>query len=1092
LEPVFGGIHAESHRAALRRGLGTQGTLPEIDQVYLVRVAKETNLVRLATKFRRQPDVLYAEPNYLYGIDSVEAMDSSAGASTVGDPYFGPSGAWGQDFEDLWGLFRIEAPAAWESTEGEDVVVAVVDTGLDTEHPDLVANVWHNKAEIPDNGVDDDGNGYIDDIDGWDFTSCAAFRDEECQRPKRTGPDVHDAAGHGTHVAGIIAAERDNGVGIVGVAPHSQIMAVKGLNQDGDGNSRDLAEAVVYAAENGATVINASWSGPPSETLRLAIDYATSLGAIVVAAAGNSNQPLERQLYPASLPMVVTVGAETPSGERAPFSNFGGALDLVAPGGGGNEPATAVDPGRSILSLLGRDSSVGMECSTNCCPDDSDECLPEPCPTVCVKAPWVIDDDYVRAAGTSSAAPFVSGVAALVRSLHPSFSSAQVRQVLLGTAEDLGAAGWDRFFGYGRVNARRAVEVENTSIAQISFPPNDSKLSEYEFPITVRGTAQAPSSTLRQWELRLASDSADIDVARGSQPLSDGVLGVVDLTMHSLEPGRTYRLTLMVEDTYGHRASTSADFLIPAPRFATVPLPDPYSEGGFDGTISSDGERMALTRFHRQTNENEVWLFDLQNRSTQQFPYSAQPRLSGDGNTLLTKSRRCPFPDSPFNCGSVYHVDAGTTDYIRDLGAQEVLLNTDGSEAIFTSTLNLDPNGGNADGSTELFATDLLSENARQLTEGQPDSSGRAEITEITITPDACQIAFVGFVDLDPGAGTNPFGPRIFRYDNSTGIINQITGRSPNLLPPGTRPTITGDGRFITYETHVTDTGDSAVVRVDTLTGSLTHLFGESVISTQPATSSDGSLVAFFDTADLDPAVRNEDQTPELFLLDLGTGRIDQVTDRTSIFAPEPVRMASNASTFLMHGFGAFNRLPLKAGSVRVVPARRPNARPTLVNPPDSLVAVEGRQSEYRFAATDPDGDPLTFYVDLKDGVAPGLYDFNNAVLVDDGAGQATLTLTPDYTEAGVYTLLVALFDDAGATAIHPIQLAILDVPLPGDTNCDGRYGPDDVAAVIHAIFGRLPDACSTSDTLDPNLDSRWSAPDLSAIAAAQVRPLQP
>jgi len=212
----------------------------------------------------------------------------------------------------------IDAPEAWDiHTGSSDVIVAVVDTGVDYNHRDLQANMWVNSGEIPDNGVDDDGNGYVDDIYGYDFIN--------------KDSDPIDDRGHGTHCSGTIAAEGDNGLDIAGVCWDGRIMALKFLGSDGYGNIDDAVTAFYYAVENGADVVSNSWGGGAySYTLEQAIDYAHSQGVIMVAAAGNddSNEPE----YPAAYEHMVSVAATNSNDEKASFSNHGDWVDIAAPG----------------------------------------------------------------------------------------------------------------------------------------------------------------------------------------------------------------------------------------------------------------------------------------------------------------------------------------------------------------------------------------------------------------------------------------------------------------------------------------------------------------------------------------------------------------------------------------------------------------------------------------------------------------------------------------------------------------------------------------------------------------------------------------
>lgn len=295
----------------------------------------------------------------------------------------------------LWGMTKIQAPQAWDVHTGSGVVVAVVDTGVDYNHPDLAATMWVNVDEVAGNGVDDDGNGFVDDARGWNFAYGNA--------------NPMDDHSHGTHVAGTVAAVANNSVGVVGVAFNARWMAVKGLDSAGSGGNADLAAGVIYAADNGADVINASWGGTVSDSvLSNAVAYAQSHGVVVVAAAGNSNADVSG-FYPASYPGVIAVAATDTADQRAAFSNWGSRIDVSAPG----VSIFSTKPGAS----------------------------------------------YGYLQGTSMASPHVAGVAALVLSKFPALSVAQVRTSLLSAVDDVGPPGFDIQTGHGRINAFKAVQA---------------------------------------------------------------------------------------------------------------------------------------------------------------------------------------------------------------------------------------------------------------------------------------------------------------------------------------------------------------------------------------------------------------------------------------------------------------------------------------------------------------------------------------------------------------------------------------------------------------------------------------------------------
>ncbi|HEX9009855.1 MAG TPA: S8 family serine peptidase, partial [Holophagaceae bacterium] len=229
---------------ARTRRLTRSHAVPEVSRVYLLEADGGATPQSLLAGLRADPNVEYAEVNHV-----------ASASGLPNDPFLGSSGTWGQPYQDLWGLQAIHAPAAWDTNSGNGMVVAVIDTGVDYNHPDIAVNMWTNPGEIAGNGIDDDGNGYVDDVRGMDFVG------PDATHPK-VGADPMDRHGHGTHAAGIIAATGNNGLGVVGVAWGAKIMALKGLDDHGSGLDTTLAPAIIYAAKNGADVINASWGGP--------------------------------------------------------------------------------------------------------------------------------------------------------------------------------------------------------------------------------------------------------------------------------------------------------------------------------------------------------------------------------------------------------------------------------------------------------------------------------------------------------------------------------------------------------------------------------------------------------------------------------------------------------------------------------------------------------------------------------------------------------------------------------------------------------------------------------------------------------------
>ena len=337
--------------------------------------------------YSEDPAIEYIEPNYVVSIENLP-----------NDP----------SFNELWGLNNtgqtggvdnadIDAPEAWDIETGSDVVIGVIDTGIDYTHPDLDDNVWVNPGEIPNNGIDDDDNGYIDDYHGYDFVN--------------NDGDPFDDEGHGTHVSGTIAAEGNNGVGVTGVNWNAQIMGLKFLDAFGFGDTFGAIQAIEYATMMGADLTNNSWGGGGfSQALEDAIAASGEQGQLFIAAAGNESSDTDVFAhYPSSydLDNIISIAATTDSDLLAGFSNYG---------------ATSVDlgaPGQDILSTT---------------PDNT----------------------YSSFSGTSMATPHVAGVVSLLLSQFPSLSHQEVKERILGTSDPIAALEGITVTG-GRLNALNAL-----------------------------------------------------------------------------------------------------------------------------------------------------------------------------------------------------------------------------------------------------------------------------------------------------------------------------------------------------------------------------------------------------------------------------------------------------------------------------------------------------------------------------------------------------------------------------------------------------------------------------------------------------------
>lgn len=387
-----------------RQGSEVLRTLTTLDDWQVVRLAPGATVADALSAYQASPLVELAEPDWLVHACILPNDPAATNGTQWALHNLGLSGGvLGAD---------IHAEAAWEVLNSiPDTIVAIVDSGIRETHRDLIANLWTNPGETAGNGADEDKNGIVDDIHGFN----AIANDN----------DLSDGAGHGTHIAGIIGGVGNNGTGMSGVAWKVQLMACKFMAANGDGAVSDAARCVDYARLKGATVINASWAGPTSSTvLRTAIDKARQAGIFFVAAAGNDGGNNDTTpSYPSaySLANIVTVASTTQTDELSGFSNFGATtVDLAAPG-----------------------SSIYSTSSTS-------------------------DTGYLKLSGTSMAAPHVAAALAMLRARHPAETMAQVITRLLASTDPLPDLAGKCATG-GRLNLAKALVPD--SAAEFSASP---------------------------------------------------------------------------------------------------------------------------------------------------------------------------------------------------------------------------------------------------------------------------------------------------------------------------------------------------------------------------------------------------------------------------------------------------------------------------------------------------------------------------------------------------------------------------------------------------------------------------------------------
>ena len=388
-----------------------------LDNVYVMETSTASDIWNIVMELRKDPNVEYAEPVYIDKLDSVEPNDPL--------------------YTQQQHLPQVHAPEAWGIQFGSpSVIIGIIDSGVDWDHEDLAGAIWTNVNEIPGNGIDDDNNGYIDDVRGWDFVTGVTGTAATDANPNEDSevPDNNpmDFDGHGTHVSGIAAGQTNNNIGIASVSSGASIMPLRigWHGNDGTGyvSSEFAAQAYIYAADNGAHITNQS-SGNSGQLIVDAARYAFMHGVLIVESAGNGEGITPSAL--GSQPWVISVASVNKDDQKAYYSSFGKYVTVSAPGG-------EIYQG-----------------------DDSDGILS----TIVYPSSFYGGAKYVRLQGTSMASPVVASVAGLVKAHEPGISVVDLFTRIQKTADNIDAINPDYvgMLGSGRVNVYRALTESITA-----------------------------------------------------------------------------------------------------------------------------------------------------------------------------------------------------------------------------------------------------------------------------------------------------------------------------------------------------------------------------------------------------------------------------------------------------------------------------------------------------------------------------------------------------------------------------------------------------------------------------------------------------
>ncbi len=523
--------------------------------IYLFETNKGSNIKQIVNELSRDPAVEYAEPVYLSKLEAIP-----------NDPLYG----------DQHALPQISAPDAWDiQFSATDVIIGVIDSGVDWDHEDLADNIWSNSDEIPNNGIDDDSNGYVDDVRGWDFVRGVSGDGGQNAHPNEDGEtednDPMDFDGHGTHVSGIAGAVTNNNIGVASAAAGATIMPLRCGYHANDGigyvPSIFAAEAYIYAADNGAHITNQS-SGNSGQAILDAAYYAFSNGVLILESAGNGDA-----ITPSALghqDWVISVGAVNQNDQKTYYSSYGEYVEVSAPGG---ELFVGNDTWGHLSTIVEPSNLYGGA-------------------------------KYTKFQGTSMAAPLVASAAALIKSNNPTLDVIELFSTIVETADNIDAQNPDYIdlLGSGRINLHRALTETVTPEPQFNVVSTDIN--------DASGNGDGILNAGEQVELKLTLRNNWADASNVSAQLSSTETWPVSVVSDFVNVGNVSGIINASE------AQVEIPFTVSAGADA-IPIPQQ-----FQLTINADGYSQTID-YQIAVSPHVLFVADFQEGDNKYFDYSS-------------------------------------------------------------------------------------------------------------------------------------------------------------------------------------------------------------------------------------------------------------------------------------------------------------------------------------------------------------------------------------------------------------------------------------------------------------------------------------